>query len=128
MKRILTALLLMSMVAGLHAQKRIEPGNYKVNVRGDIYYYHFHKDSLLTIVHGKDTSHAIWSADTTQSPMHFNMKVLGPNGDYLYTTPGIYEMTGKGRMRMRMSADMRTRPTGWLPRGSIDVITLIRIE
>ncbi|HEY1047295.1 MAG TPA: hypothetical protein VGF79_12695 [Bacteroidia bacterium] len=127
-KLVLFFVLISALSIKAKAENRIDSGLYRVTVKGDVYYYRFHHDSLLTITHGKDTSYVIYSTDTTQKPMHFNMKVMDVQGNHLYTSPCIFEMFGPKRIRLKMSPNFRDRPTSFLPRGSQDMIFLVKVE
>lgn len=127
-KLILFFVLFSALSLEIKADNRIDSGLYKVTLRGDVYYYKFHHDSLLTITHGNDTSYAIVKTDTTYKPMHFDMKVMDVQGNYLYTSPCIFEKMGQNKIRLKMSPNFRDRPTSFLPRGSLDMIILVKMD
>lgn len=108
------------------ADSTVLSGLWKSSNKGDVYFYDFGKDSTLKIIHGKDTSLAYYSLDTAVSPMHLNMKMLGYAGEYLYTSPGIFEWIGTGRIRIRMSANMTDRPSGFMPKGNLETYVLVK--
>jgi hypothetical protein len=102
-------------------------GTWKASQRGDHYLYIFDKDSNLTIIHGTDTSRAFYSIDTTVNPLHINVRILDRNtSEVLYHSPGIFERIGSDKIRLRLSNNMKDRPSGFLPKGSPDVFLLIR--
>ena len=88
--------------------------------------YIFSQDSLLSIIHGKDTAFAKYSVDTTQRPMHINMAMLDEVGLASYTAPGIYEWVGTDKIRLRFSNDMMTRPVSFLPKGNEETVMLVK--
>jgi uncharacterized protein (TIGR03067 family) len=95
-------------------------------MKGDYYTYIFSSDSLLSIIHDKDTALAKYTVDTTQSPMHINMAMLDEVGLESYTAPGIYEWVGTDKIRLRFSADMMTRPISFLPKGNEETVMLVK--
>lgn len=101
-------------------------GTWKSSNKGDIYFYQFGADSTLKIVHGKDTAYAWYNLDTAQMPMHLDMKMLGHAKEYLYTSPGIFEWIGPGRIRIRMSNNMVDRPLSFMPKGNLETYVLVK--
>ncbi len=107
------------------AQKPSLNGRYRLSMKGDYYTYIFSQDSLLSIMHGKDTIQSKYTVDTTQSPMHINLIMLDEVGLELYTAPGIYEWVGTDKIRLRFSNDMIVRPTSFLPKGNEETVMLV---
>ena len=108
------------------AQKSNLDGRYRLSDKGDIYTYVFSNDSMLSIIHSKDTVKAYYRLDTAKSPMHINMAILDEDGNELYTAPGIYEWVGTDKIRLRFSADLLTRPIGFLPKGNEETKLLVK--
>lgn len=102
-------------------------GIWKSSNKGDVYFYHFSPDSALKIVHGKDTALATYHLDTAAKPMHLDMLMLDPySKEVLYTSPGIFEWIGPGKIRIRMSANMQDRPLSFMPKGNLETYVLVR--
>lgn len=108
------------------AQKSNLNGRFRLSDKGDIYTYIFSNDSMLSIIHGKDTVKAYYRVDTAQSPMHINMALLDDDGNELYTAPGIFEWVGTDKIRLRFSADLVSRPISFLPKGNEETKMLVK--
>ena len=124
--RVLLFIIALGFTITASAQKPSLNGRYKLSLKGDYYTYIFSKDSMLSIIHGKDTSFAKYSVDTTQGPMHINMAMLDEVGLESYTAPGIYEWVGTDKIRLRFSADLIARPISFLPKGNEETVMLVK--
>ena len=124
--RVLLFIIALGFTITASAQKPSLNGRYRLSLKGDYYTYIFSKDSMLSIIHGKDTSFAKYSVDTTQSPMHINMAMLDEVGLESYTAPGIYEWVGTDKIRLRFSADLIARPISFLPKGNEETVMLVK--
>lgn len=111
-----------------YSQSTIDSGTYRYSAKGDEYYYHFNGDSLLTVTHKGDTSQIIFYTDTSKTPNHIDMKILDHEGNYIYTSLGIFESAGRGRYRIRMSSDMINRPKTFMPYGNPEVVILVKLR
>jgi hypothetical protein len=123
--------LLLFLFAGLgqlKAQKTIPNGNYRVDYMMDIYTYVFSSDSVLTVIHGTDTSKAIFKTDTLQNPMHIDFSFVDSMGEELYVVLAIYENLEPGKIRIKYNGNLIERPTSMKPTSETDTIHLIRID
>lgn len=123
--RLATAFVCMMLAFTASAQKNNLKGKYKLSMKGDMYYYNFTNDSMLSVIHGKDTSWAKYSVDTTQNPMHLDLRFLDDDKNELYLTKAIYEWVGTDKIRFRMSANMIDRPNSFLPKGNLETFLLV---
>ena len=103
-------------------------GVWKANIKGVQWVYHFSKDSCLSIAQGKDTLMAFYLLDTAQAwPRHIDVKVLDRNTkQVIFIQRGLYEFFGPGRVRWRIGAEDKPRPSSFLPRGNEETLALIK--
>jgi hypothetical protein len=103
-------------------------GKWKASVRGDYYHFVFGNDSSVMIIHGTDTTNGKYFIDSTKSnPFHLDVHVYDRvSGDFLHTIPSIFEFVGKDRIRLRMSSNLVDRPSGFMPKGNLETLLLIR--
>lgn len=110
----------------LKAQKNIPNGTYQVDYMKDLYQYVFSSDSVLTVIHGTDTSKAIFKTDTLQSPMYIDFRFVDENGDELYIVLAIFDQFEKGKYRIKYGENLVNRPVSMAPTSETNTIHLIR--
>lgn len=119
-------IVLFAALGQLKAQKAMPNGRYRVDYMRDIYNYIFSSDSVLTVIHGKDTSRAIYKTDTLQNPMHIDFRYVDSTGKELYLVLAIYEHLGDGKIRIKYSGNLIDRPKSMAPTSETDTIHLIK--
>ena len=103
-------------------------GVWKANIKGVQSVYQFSKDSCLSIAQGKDTLMAVYTLDTAQAwPRSIDVKVLDRNTkQVIFIQRGLYEYFGPGKLRFRLGAEDKPRPSSFLPRGNEETLALIK--